>query len=255
MNQAEVIHAGLVHRDCSNLSLLEACQADTRDFLLLDVEVKIYQSSSASDGSGPSFADRRRRGRPSQINEVRSKGKEMFADYNEKNGLLIDPQSSHRSSGRKRSKWSPKKYIEKSEANITPTLQQPDVVTPMAPQMSTAALQIPSQMLPQYTLLQGFPRILAPQLSAHLPFQTPYGIQQLPVTPSPPISHPIPMQVPLPVPPIGPALPQQAPSPSWNGGMSSSACEVVVTWHPPRCKSAVVVEMTFLQCTKLHRRI
>ena len=145
MNQAEVIQAGLVHRDCSNLSLLEACQADTRDFLLLDVEVKIYQSSSASDGSGPSFADRRRRGRPSQINEVRSKGKEMFADYNEKNGLLIDPQSSHRSSGRKRSKWSPKKYIEKSEANITPTLQQPDVVTPMAPQMSTAALQIPSK--------------------------------------------------------------------------------------------------------------
>ena len=90
-----------------------------------------------------------------------------------KNGLLIDPQSSHRSSGRKRSKRNPKKYIEKSETNITPTLQQPDVVTPMTPQMSTAALQIPSQMLPQYTLLQGFPRILAPQLSAHLPFQTP----------------------------------------------------------------------------------
>ena len=38
----------------------------------------------ASDGSGPSFADRRRRGRPSQINKVRSIGKEMFADDNEK---------------------------------------------------------------------------------------------------------------------------------------------------------------------------
>ena len=145
MNQAEVIHAGWVHRDCSNLSLLDACQADTRDSLLLDVEVKIYQSSSASDGSGPSFADRRRRRRPSQINKVRSIGKEMFADNNEKNGLLIDPQSSHRSNGRKRSKRNPKKYIEKSETNITPTLQQPDVVTPMAPQMSTAALQIPSK--------------------------------------------------------------------------------------------------------------
>ena len=75
---------------------------------MVDVEVKIYQSSSASDGSGPSFADRRRRGRPSQINKVRSIGKEMFADDNEKNGLLIDPQSSHRSSGRKRSKRNPK---------------------------------------------------------------------------------------------------------------------------------------------------
>ena len=84
MNQAEVIHAGWVHRDCSSLSLLDACQANTRDSLLLDVEVKIYQSSSASDGSGPSFANRRRRGRPSQINKVRSIGKEMFADDNEK---------------------------------------------------------------------------------------------------------------------------------------------------------------------------
>ena len=135
----------------------------------------------------------------------------MFAD-NEKHSLLIDPQSSHRPSGRKKSKRNPKKYLVKSETNTTPTLQQPDVVTPMAPQMSSAALQIPSQMLPQYTLLQGSPRILAPQLSAHLPFQTPLGIQQL--QPSPPISHRIPMQVPPPVPPIGLALPQQTPAPA-----------------------------------------
>lgn len=39
MNQAEVIHAGWVHRDRPNLSLLDACQADTRDSLLLDVEL------------------------------------------------------------------------------------------------------------------------------------------------------------------------------------------------------------------------
>ena len=99
----------------------------------------------------------------------------------------------------------------------------------MAPQMSSAAPQIPSQMLPQYTLLQGSPCILAPQPSAHLPFQTPLGIQQLQVTPSSPISHCIAMQVPPPVPPIGPALLQQAPAPSWNAGMSPNAYEVVVT--------------------------
>ena len=109
------------------------------------------------------------------------------------------------------------------------TLQQPDVVTPMAPQMSSAAPQILSQMLPQYTLLQGSPCILAPLPSAHLPFQTPLGIQQLQVTPSSPISHCIAMQVPPPVPPIGPALLQQAPAPSWNAGMSPNAYEVVVT--------------------------
>ena len=31
VNQAEVIHTGWVHRDPPNLSLLDACQADTRD--------------------------------------------------------------------------------------------------------------------------------------------------------------------------------------------------------------------------------
>ena len=75
MNQAEVIQAGWVHRDRPNLSLLDSCQADTRGSLLLDVGLKNYQSSSASGGSGPSFADRQRRRHASQINKARSIGK------------------------------------------------------------------------------------------------------------------------------------------------------------------------------------
>ena len=35
MNQAEVIHAGWAHKDPSNMSLLEVCQADVRDALIL----------------------------------------------------------------------------------------------------------------------------------------------------------------------------------------------------------------------------
>ena len=120
----------------------------------------------------------------------------MFADDNEKHGLLIDPQSSNRPSGRTKSKRNPKKYLKKSETNTTPTLQQPDVVTPMALKMSPAALQIPLQMLSQYTLLQGSPCILAPQLSVHLPFQIQLGIQQLQVTSLPPISHCYPCRCP-----------------------------------------------------------
>ena len=41
MNQAEVIHAGWVHRDLRNMSLLDACQADVRDAVNLDVELKL----------------------------------------------------------------------------------------------------------------------------------------------------------------------------------------------------------------------
>ena len=152
MNQAEVIHNGWVHRDHPILSLLDVGQADTRDSLLLDVELKIDQSRSASGGSGHSFADRQRRRNAAQRNKAHSIGKEIFADEHKKHGLLVDPQSSRRPSRRKKSKRNPKKYLERSEVNTTPTLQQPDFVTPIAPQMSSAALQTPSQMLPQYAL-------------------------------------------------------------------------------------------------------
>ena len=35
----------------------DVCQADTRDSLFIDVELKNYQSGSAPGGSGPSFAE------------------------------------------------------------------------------------------------------------------------------------------------------------------------------------------------------
>ena len=139
-------------------ALTSVDKSQTKHLLLYhkrDYSVKLGKNSSiyyASGGSGPSFADRQKKRHVAQINKARSIGKKMFADDNEKHGLLIDPQSSHRPSGGKKSKRNPKKYLEKSETNTTPTSQQPDVVTPIAPQMSSAALQIPSQMLPQYAL-------------------------------------------------------------------------------------------------------
>jgi len=54
MNQAEVIQAGWAHRDRQNLSMLDVFQADTRDSLLLDIELNDYQSGAAPGGKGPS---------------------------------------------------------------------------------------------------------------------------------------------------------------------------------------------------------
>ena len=42
MNLVEVIHVGWAHKDPSNMSLLEVFQADVRDTLILDVELKAY---------------------------------------------------------------------------------------------------------------------------------------------------------------------------------------------------------------------
>ena len=59
MNQAEVIHAGWGHRDLTILSLLDACQADVRDAVTLDVEIAVYERGTASGGTGLSYMEHR----------------------------------------------------------------------------------------------------------------------------------------------------------------------------------------------------
>ena len=67
MNQAEVVHASWVHRDSLNLSLLDACQADLTDSVVLDVELKEYERGTLTIGTGPSYAQRKKRQHARQI--------------------------------------------------------------------------------------------------------------------------------------------------------------------------------------------
>ena len=50
MNQAEVIHASWAHRDRSKLSILDACQADVHDSLVLVVTLKQCQHGLTRGG-------------------------------------------------------------------------------------------------------------------------------------------------------------------------------------------------------------
>ena len=88
-----MIHASWAHRDCQNLSLLNACQADRRDALPLDVETKQYLTGATPRGKGPSFADRARKQHEAEVQRAQSTGKEMFSSPD---GLLIDVGSSHK---------------------------------------------------------------------------------------------------------------------------------------------------------------
>ena len=99
MNQAEVIHASWAHRDRQHLSLLDACQADTRDALLLDVETKAYLTVATPGGKGPLFADQARKQHEAEVRRGQSTGKEMFSSPD---GLLIDAGSSHKPPSRKK---------------------------------------------------------------------------------------------------------------------------------------------------------
>ena len=47
MNQAEVIHAGWAHKDPSNLSLLHAAHTDTRESILLAVELNYIEQGTS----------------------------------------------------------------------------------------------------------------------------------------------------------------------------------------------------------------
>ena len=95
-----MIHAGWTHRDRQNLSLLDACQADTRDALLLDVVgIKAYLTGATSGGKNPSSADRARKQHEAEVRRAKSTGKEMFSSPD---GLLIDAGSPHKQPSREK---------------------------------------------------------------------------------------------------------------------------------------------------------
>lgn len=94
MNQAEAIHAGWAHRDLPNLSLLDVCQADVRDSVVLNVQLKAFSMGAAPSGTGPSFADRTRRNHLREISKAKQMGRELLQN-SEKDGRLIDPLTSY----------------------------------------------------------------------------------------------------------------------------------------------------------------
>lgn len=203
MNQAEVIHAGWAHRDRQNLSLLDACQADTRDALLLDVEIKAYLTGATPGGKGPSFADRARKQHEAEVRRAKSTGKEMFSSPD---GLLIDAGSSHKPPSRK-------KKATKSKGPALPP-----------PQVNSQSVNPLSTWQPSYPAPHGAANMIQPRMQT---------FSQLPAFPqSPSCQGP-----PFPQPPLQPPSYPQSPmpfadlQPSWNSSMSPSIYELVIT--PP----------------------
>ena len=96
MNQAEVVHAGWVHRDLPNLSLLDACQADVRDAVTLDIELKAYEQGTAAGGTGPSYIQSQRKKHSEQVKWAKQLGQDMFCPSQGGVGYKIDPKSKHR---------------------------------------------------------------------------------------------------------------------------------------------------------------
>ena len=78
MNQAEVIHAGRDNRDRPNMSLLDACHADVRDSLLVEMELQDLQSGSTTTGRDPTFADHTRERHRREVDRHKRLGKKSI---------------------------------------------------------------------------------------------------------------------------------------------------------------------------------
>ena len=87
-----MIHAGWAHKDSSNLSLLDTAHTDTRDSVLLTVELKSIEHGTSKGGTRPSYEERRKKLRCRELGRAAQLGEEMMQIASE-NGLLVEPNS------------------------------------------------------------------------------------------------------------------------------------------------------------------
>lgn len=109
MNQSGVIYGRWAHKDPSNLSLFDTAHTDTKDSVLLVVELKSIKQETSKGGTGPC----REVGRAAQL------GEEIMQVASE-NGLLVDPNPGHRPPKNKTTHK--KKKQKRSEAQSSATL-------------------------------------------------------------------------------------------------------------------------------------
>lgn len=129
MNQAEVIHAGWAHKDPSNLSLLDVAHADTRDSVLLAVELKSFEQGTSKGGTGPSYEERKSKLRRRELGRAAQLGEEMMRIASE-NGLLVDPNSGHRppeSKTTRKSKQYKRKEVQSTDVHALPGTSSPSL--------------------------------------------------------------------------------------------------------------------------------
>ena len=182
MNQAEVIHAGWAHRDSPNLSLLDVCHADVRDTVIVDKELQTYQAGIAPSGTGPSFAERRRRQRVRQLEKAKRIGHELFEDN--ENGRFIDPSSSCQPPKTKKRKGTKSASSQSKEVTVDP---RPAAygVTPNMPPSNVPPFNVSPPFAPPSNVPphNAPPQNVSPQ-SVHPSFLPPPNVPPSYVTPS-----------------------------------------------------------------------
>ena len=129
MNQAEAMHAVWAHKDPSHLSLLDAAHTDTKDSVLLAVELKSTEKGFSKGGTGPSSQERKTKLRRRELGRAAQFGEEMMRLPSE-NGLLVDPNSGHRPPANKttrKRKQQKRKEVQSTEVHELPSTSSPSL--------------------------------------------------------------------------------------------------------------------------------
>ena len=121
------------HRDSPNLSLLDACQADVRDSVVLDVEFDEYEKGSLSVRTGPSYQSRKKREHVREVQKAKQMGIDLLQDC--RDGFLIDPNSAHKPSTQKQLRKSKSKRKKKDSEHSINAENVPNT----APQMTSTS--------------------------------------------------------------------------------------------------------------------
>ena len=200
-------------------------RGDTRDALLLDVEIKAYLTGATPGGKGPSFADRARKQHEAEVRRAKSTGREMFSSPE---GLLVDAGSSHKPPSQKKKATKskgpglPPPQVLSQTINPPPTWQPrypashgADPALPQ-PQVLSQSVNPPPTWQPSYPASHGAANMIQPRIQT---FSLP------PVHPQPPVPQPPLHQPSFPLSP----MPSAGLQPSWNSSMSPSIYELIIT--------------------------
>ena len=77
-NQSEVIYASWVNRGDVGLSVVEATEFDTKDFLILELEISYYPESKRAFGCGPTIIEKRETKGTLEIEAATKKGEDLI---------------------------------------------------------------------------------------------------------------------------------------------------------------------------------
>lgn len=115
------IHASWSHRDASNMSLLETCQADVKDSLMLDVEIKAFAAETATVRERVIVRPKKATDIYAWNKSAKQFGTEILYNLNVDDGRKVDLKSSFKPANKRKPSKNPAAKNKKRKQSVSTT--------------------------------------------------------------------------------------------------------------------------------------